>query len=326
MNSSMRTFQLEWSIFPEEMNLEMNYTVSYQNTTTLWWIVLTSRTDDPATVLAGSMWEYATPISTPPGTQVDVLCKWTWYKFGTKQWVACAPGTPFSMQTNQTLTRSFRLVEVMFKRITVPASNSSLVTVTSQNAYAGFPQVTLVSQSIVPQLLSSLGGAYAFIEGIFALVFGRSLLSVLTGISNCHFPALPHSTMVCFSGSRPISPFGILGMFARTQLENMIHKKYPGLKAETERNGLAAYAREVAIDVAFPKETRSDDDLRRRRTVSDHEALEEGVYDGHSVGEDEIMLVNRGSDDRDHNVLKMSDDESLLAERVGKAVHNLSGS
>ncbi|KZP25054.1 hypothetical protein FIBSPDRAFT_1041830 [Athelia psychrophila] len=83
--------------------------------------------------------------------------------------------------------------------------------------------------ALFAQALSAIGGAYAFIDGVFALIFGRTMLAILFG-------------------SKSISPFGLLGIITRARLRHLINEQYPRLQEDIERGGMAAYISEVAVD------------------------------------------------------------------------------
>ncbi|KZP03519.1 hypothetical protein FIBSPDRAFT_941478 [Athelia psychrophila] len=86
--------------------------------------------------------------------------------------------------------------------------------------------------SSVANALSEIGGTLSFIDGLFALIFGRTITAILFG-------------------SRIISPFGLLGVVARKSLKRLIHEQYPHMLEDIECGGMAAYVSEVAIDAAL---------------------------------------------------------------------------
>ncbi|KZP15342.1 hypothetical protein FIBSPDRAFT_1048265 [Athelia psychrophila] len=83
--------------------------------------------------------------------------------------------------------------------------------------------------ALFAQALSGIGGVYAFIDGVFALIFGRTMLAILFG-------------------SKSISPFGLLGIVTRDRFRRLINEQYPRLQEDIERGGMAAYVSEVAVD------------------------------------------------------------------------------
>ncbi|KZP07926.1 hypothetical protein FIBSPDRAFT_996577 [Athelia psychrophila] len=86
--------------------------------------------------------------------------------------------------------------------------------------------------SSVAYVLSEIGGTLSFIDGLFALVFGRTIMAILFG-------------------SRIISPFGLLGIVTRNCFKRLIHEQYPLMLEDIDRGGMAAYISEVAIDAAL---------------------------------------------------------------------------
>ncbi|KAF7986327.1 hypothetical protein HWV62_35304 [Athelia sp. TMB] len=88
-------------------------------------------------------------------------------------------------------------------------------------------------------VLANIGGIFAFVDGIFSLIFGRTVMAILFG-------------------SRAISPFGILGIVTRNRFKRLIHEQYPAMQEDIEnsgRLGMAAYISEVAIDAALIDES-----------------------------------------------------------------------
>ncbi|KZP24969.1 hypothetical protein FIBSPDRAFT_929535 [Athelia psychrophila] len=84
----------------------------------------------------------------------------------------------------------------------------------------------------VVHILSNLGGLFAFVEAIFALIFGRTIMAIVFG-------------------TRAISPFGLLGIVTRNRFKKLIHEQYPRIHEDIERGGMAAYVSEVAIDAGL---------------------------------------------------------------------------
>ncbi|KZP25062.1 hypothetical protein FIBSPDRAFT_929604 [Athelia psychrophila] len=115
------------------------------------------------------------------------------------------------------------------------ASGSNTTTASFSCSWQTQMQIThrdLISLSTPVMLalaLSKIGGVYAFIDGVFALIFGRTMLAILFG-------------------SKAISPFGVLGMLTRKRFARSINAEYPHLQADIEHRGMAAYISEVAID------------------------------------------------------------------------------
>ncbi|KZP28695.1 hypothetical protein FIBSPDRAFT_1039439 [Athelia psychrophila] len=84
----------------------------------------------------------------------------------------------------------------------------------------------------VARVLSTIGGTLTAINGLFALVFGRTIMAILFG-------------------TRIVSPFGLLGMVTRNRFKRLIHEQYPRMQEDIDHGGMAAYISEVAIDAAL---------------------------------------------------------------------------
>ncbi|KAF7986357.1 hypothetical protein HWV62_35364 [Athelia sp. TMB] len=111
---------------------------------------------------------------------------------------------------------------------------------------------------LVATVLSNIGGIFAFIDGIFSLIFGRTIMAILFGQSTHSFSVYPHAhssnPFLYHSGSRVVSPFGMLGIVTRNRYKRLIHEQYPAMQEDIEnggRLGMAAYISEVAIDAAL---------------------------------------------------------------------------
>ncbi|KZP14776.1 hypothetical protein FIBSPDRAFT_935566 [Athelia psychrophila] len=126
--------------------------------------------------------------------------------------------------------------------------------------------------SSVAHVISQTGGTLSAIDGIFALIFGRTIMAIIFG-------------------TRIVSPFGLLGMVTHNHFKELIHKDYPKLQEDIDRRGMAAYISEVAIDAALmdvppairstgvsPHENEAGDgdsiELRHRQTGSSGSDLE----------------------------------------------------
>ncbi|KII87840.1 hypothetical protein PLICRDRAFT_125111 [Plicaturopsis crispa FD-325 SS-3] len=94
--------------------------------------------------------------------------------------------------------------------------------------------------------LASLGGVFSSADGVFALIFGWPLIALLFG-------------------SKPLSPFGLVGMLARSRIYAAVQELYPSLKKEVNEGGIASFLKDTAVDLAIldsskPKEETPDDD------------------------------------------------------------------
>ncbi|KZP05556.1 hypothetical protein FIBSPDRAFT_967186 [Athelia psychrophila] len=115
--------------------------------------------------------------------------------------------------------------------------------------------------SSVAQVLSDIGGTLSSIDGVFALVLGRTIVAILFG-------------------SRVISPFGLLGMVTRDRFKRLIHEQYPRMLDDIERGGMAAYISEVAINAALIDVSSAE----RRTGSSESSCIGDETGDGNPVG------------------------------------------
>lgn len=110
--------------------------------------------------------------------------------------------------------------------------------------------------SSVTHVLSDIGGTLSFIDGLFALVFGRTIVAIVFGQSHLTAP-IPAFFRLCSecaehaSGTRVVSPFGLLGVVTHNRFKHLIHEQFPRMQEDIERGGMAAYISEVAIDAAL---------------------------------------------------------------------------
>lgn len=94
----------------------------------------------------------------------------------------------------------------------------------------------------------------------------------------------------CFTGSRPLSPFGLYGIIARKRLRRTLQKLYPRLLEECSAGGLASFARETAIDMGFVPETPALPDKRL-----DADAALGDRNEGHTAPTLPPLQLHRGS-------------------------------
>ncbi|KDQ64256.1 hypothetical protein JAAARDRAFT_52232 [Jaapia argillacea MUCL 33604] len=79
--------------------------------------------------------------------------------------------------------------------------------------------------------LASIGGVFTVVDGVFAMAFGFSIMAII-------------------SGSKVISPFGVVGLILRKQLRHAIRQQYPGLKAEIQAGGMGSFLHDTAIGLS----------------------------------------------------------------------------
>lgn len=97
------------------------------------------------------------------------------------------------------------------------------------------------------QIISTVGGVYVVVNGIFFFIFGRSLLAVIIGTNLqssvhhvCRYAELPE-------GGRPLSPFGLSSLFP--SFKKAISDAYPDMQQDLKSKGMARFVHEVAMDV-----------------------------------------------------------------------------
>ena len=108
--------------------------------------------------------------------------------------------------------------------------------------------------------LSNLGGVFTVIDGVFAMIFGATLITIIFG----EFSYEKSTTLVitlCIPGSKPISPFGILGLAVRQKLKGAIQERYPLLKEEIRQGGMASFIKDVAVESNMLGDTPVDKDI-----------------------------------------------------------------
>ncbi|KDQ52506.1 hypothetical protein JAAARDRAFT_477922 [Jaapia argillacea MUCL 33604] len=78
--------------------------------------------------------------------------------------------------------------------------------------------------------LASVGGVFTVVDGIFAMLFGTTLFTLILG-------------------TKHISPFGSLGILVREKLRRAIQEQYPALQSELQGGGMATFLRDVSVDL-----------------------------------------------------------------------------
>ncbi|KZP23091.1 hypothetical protein FIBSPDRAFT_930796 [Athelia psychrophila] len=168
-------------------------------------------------------------------------------------------------------------------------SGSNTTTASFSCSYKSQRQITYRSLSspsglvLFVKAISEIGGVYAFMDGAFAFMFGRTMLAILFG-------------------ARAISPFGLLGIITRGRFRRLINEQYPYLQEDIERGGMAAYISEVAID---PGLVRSSESIHRRSRVA---SSSQGSHTERDAGVTGIihlrsMEPSRVGDDTNHSRL-----------------------
>ncbi|KAF7986274.1 hypothetical protein HWV62_35198 [Athelia sp. TMB] len=213
--------------------LDMGFNISWSGPTTMviW-----------PTVSQGIAWinsiqvNHTAPLVLRPNKQYNILLTITSYQHGNLNWLSFNSGA-FQMQY-----ASF--CSLISKTDIIDFVDTTGTGVTSA-AFSFSPyQYTVVHQQFSSQsvivlvigILASIGGIYASLDAGYAIVFGRTMISNVMG-------------------SKPISPFGLFGIFAHNYLQGKISHHFPAMKGDLElegkERGLPAYLDEVAIDTGY---------------------------------------------------------------------------
>ncbi|KAJ7634938.1 hypothetical protein FB45DRAFT_478117 [Roridomyces roridus] len=118
----------------------------------------------------------------------------------------------------------------------VVGSNTNLTSLTLWNPYSVVTRAVQESQDASPVSgLSTFGGFWTFVDGVFVLVFGANVVYFLLG-------------------RRPLSALGLIHIFQRRALNRRWHADFPALRTEggvpgTRGAGLVAFVRERLIDL-----------------------------------------------------------------------------
>lgn len=169
----------------------------------------------------------------------------------------------------------------------------------SQGEFPGRKIVPQEGVQAIIGIISSFGGIYSLVEGIFAFIFGRSLISIITGKSYSAIHVNDSDCIVHGAGSRPISPFGVIGILLRRRFRRLINEQFPLLRGEFAERGLASFIKEVAIDVDFISPTGEDQESKERGAdQKDLEKAEGPVLRGsvEEDGDEHAQLMIKGSD------------------------------
>ncbi|KZP13556.1 hypothetical protein FIBSPDRAFT_897326 [Athelia psychrophila] len=126
--------------------------------------------------------------------------------------------------------------------------------------------------SSAAHVLSEIGGTLSFIDGLFALVFGRTIVAIIFG--------------TCI-----ISPFGLLGLATHNRFKRLIHEQYPRMQEDIDHGGMAAYISEVAIDAALINKPSA----QGHTSSAENTCIEDETEEGHIVGQRNIQVGSGAS-------------------------------
>ncbi|KZP21782.1 hypothetical protein FIBSPDRAFT_1044052 [Athelia psychrophila] len=199
-------------IWPNEYDSPVQFNVSWNGTTPL--ILCMTVANSPGD-LQSIQYRWTNGFTLFPLKNYSISLSKVTYTLGSFSWVSYEPDS----------------MDVM------PSGSTDTMATFSVNSHQRlYTHRVLISPSpaflAVAHVISDVGGTFAFIEGLFALIFGRTIMAILFG-------------------SRAISPFGLLGIVTRNRFKKLIHEQFPRIQEDIERGGMAAYISEVAIDAAL---------------------------------------------------------------------------
>ncbi|KJA25454.1 hypothetical protein HYPSUDRAFT_213835 [Hypholoma sublateritium FD-334 SS-4] len=145
---------------------------------------------------------------------------------------------------------------------TFTGSNLSSLNIFWQRNYGELAFVQDYRENSVVAGFSSVGGLWTAFSGIFAIIFGASMLHTLYG-------------------SKPLSIFGIAHQFQAETMKKEAKRLYPNIMEENrslEQRGLLSLLRDHLIDLSFldDKNDNSSGSLEGRIKKSDEERVDSG--------------------------------------------------
>ena len=100
--------------------------------------------------------------------------------------------------------------------------------------YTGRSEWNVISETKKNTFLSGfskIGGLWTFLSGIFAAVFGSSLIHILFGMSILNLRSL-EVLMATLAGTQPISVFGLAHRWKRGPIKKAYRTEYPAILDE----------------------------------------------------------------------------------------------
>ncbi len=99
---------------------------------------------------------------------------------------------------------------------------------------------------------ASVGGLWSFLGGIFAVIFGTSILQIVFGM-NFYLFYFIEEMIIFFEGMKPISIFGLVHLFQADRIQSVCLDKYPqipwDLEISPDRWGFITFLVHYLIDV-----------------------------------------------------------------------------
>lgn len=220
----------------------------------------------------------------------------------------------------------------MLGSTSVPSASAVNVTlVNTLNTLATMHTVSSTSDFVsILQIIGNLGGVYTIVEGLFTIIFGRTLMAM-------------------FTGGKVISPFGMTALFLRKRLWRGIDNQYPLMSEDLSRPGLSSYIKDVALDAGFddaerglyapagaeairtPWDASEGDDPGAKPSSSEEDAESPSDEDAGeqaeppSRGGESFELMPRSSRSTDDRTHRSDSDNATLGARTWRRIWRFSG-
>ncbi|KAJ7634971.1 hypothetical protein FB45DRAFT_1056923 [Roridomyces roridus] len=166
----------------------------------------------------------------------------------------------------------------------VVGSNTNLTSLTLWNPYSGATRAVQESQDASPVSgLSTFGGFWTFVDGVFVLVFGANIIYFLLG-------------------RRPLSALGLIHIFQRRALIRRWHADFPALRTEggmpgTRAAGIVAFVRERLIDVGEYEDV-GGVVVEPQRRDEEEDLEKESLFDPAATAQGQQQHLRSGSEDK----------------------------
>jgi hypothetical protein len=163
----------------------INITSSEDDTIYLWILISTSQKSQP--MPDNSFYkeqQYTTPLILPPNTSIDVYYTVAQIIYGKLVWYKLIPGMYMVLfQLSLRGCLGYFMTDAILDDFAdaVPFNSSMSLYWNNRQIYAELELETGLKAAL--QALGTVGGIFSFADGIFALIFGRTMLALLTGKS-----------------------------------------------------------------------------------------------------------------------------------------------